>query len=82
MVRYMRTFLFVVGALLFAYNGGGILLADNCDSVSFDGQGGRVATAVCYSDGSGALPAWLAGIGMLVIAALFAFIALRRFATY
>lgn len=64
----MRRLLPLVAAVLFVVNGCGVLTADECASVSFDGEaGGRVMAAVCYPDAQGALPAWVAGLGMIVI---------------
>ena len=61
-----------------AINGIAILIASDCESVSFDGQGSRVAVAQCFADSSGALPAWLAGVGMLLIGSFIAFIGIKR----
>jgi hypothetical protein len=61
-----------------AFNGLKVLTADNCESISFDGQGGRVAIAQCFADNSGALPAWLAGIGMILVGVIVGFLAIKR----
>jgi hypothetical protein len=55
-----------------------VLSADNCESISFDGQGGRVAIAQCFADNSGVLPAWLAGIGMILVGVIVGFLAIKR----
>lgn len=47
-----------------------ILADSDCSSVSFDGQGGRVAVANCYADSSGALPGGIAGGGLILIGIL------------
>jgi hypothetical protein len=60
------------------FNGFAILGADNCQSVSFDGQGSRVAVAQCFADSSGAIPAWLAGIGMIVVGGVIGLIAVKK----
>jgi hypothetical protein len=80
-VLVMRRILFGIGAVLFAINGLAVLVADDCNSVSFDGQGGRVMTAICSPDNAGALPSWIAAVGMLAIAVLFVRISIgnRRF---
>ena len=66
------------GSVLFIVNGIGLFSADNCSTVSFDGQGGgRVMTAVCYPDGQGAVPAWLAALIMLGIGTILARLALQ-----
>ena len=66
------------GAVLFIVNGIGLFFADNCSTVSFDGQGGgRVMTAVCYPDGQGAVPTWIAAFIMVGIGAFLARLALR-----
>jgi len=53
-----------------AFNGVSLLVAEDCETVSFDGQGSRVAIAQCFADPSGALPGWLAGVGMVVVGVL------------
>ena len=60
-----------------ALNGVALLAAEDCQTVSFDGQGSRVAIAQCFSDSSGALPGWLAGLGMVVVGVLIATFSLR-----
>ncbi len=60
------------------FNGLKVLTADNCESISFDGQGGRVAIAQCFADNSGALPAWLAGIGMILVGVIVGLLAIKR----
>ena len=60
------------------FNGLKVLTADNCESISFDGQGGRVAIAQCFADNSGVLPAWLAGIGMILVGAIVGLLAIKR----
>ena len=60
------------------FNGFAILFAENCRSVSFDGQGSRVAVAQCFADSSGAIPSWLAGIGMIVVGGFIGLFTLKR----
>ena len=60
-----------------AFNGVALLIAENCETVSFEGQGSRVAIAQCFADSSGALPNWLAGVGMILVGALIATLSLR-----
>ena len=60
------------------FNGLKVLTADKCESISFDGQGGRVAIAQCFADNSGALPAWLAGIGMILVGVIVGLLAIKR----
>ena len=60
-----------------AFNGVALLIAENCETVSFDGQGSRVAIAQCFADSSGALPSWLAGVGMMVVGVVIAAISFR-----
>lgn len=43
-----------------AFNGVSLLVAEDCETVSFDGRGSRVAIAQCFADSSGALPGCLA----------------------
>ena len=61
-----------------AFNGIAILAASDCESVSFDGQGSRVAVAQCFADSSGALPAWLAGVGMVLLGIVIGVVAIKR----
>lgn len=60
------------------FNGFAILGASNCQSVSFDGQGSRVAVAQCFADSSGVLPAWVAGMGMVLVGGSVIFIGIKR----
>ncbi len=65
--------------LLVIINGFSVLTDRNCDSVSFDGQGGgRVMVANCFPDGSGALPGSVAGLGMIVLGGLIAFFSIKK----
>ena len=76
-LRGMRRLVGLVAAVLAVVNGIGILSADNCKSISFDGEaGGRVMAAACYPDSQGALPAWIAGIGLVLIGVVVGFIAI------
>jgi hypothetical protein len=71
----------VIGLILggvAAFNGIAILTASECESVSFDGQGSRVAVAQCFADSSGALPAWLAGVGMVLLGVAIGAFVLKR----
>jgi hypothetical protein len=61
-----------------AFTGIEILRAEDCQSVSFDGQGGRIAVAQCFADSSGALPAWLAGGGLIALGVLIGLALIRR----
>lgn len=74
----MRRLIGLILGGITAFNGIAILTANECESVSFDGQGSRVAVAQCFADSSGALPAWFAGFGMLSIGGFIAFIGLKR----
>lgn len=60
------------------FGGFAILGASKCQSVSFDGQGSRVAIAQCFADSSGALPAWVAGMGMVLVGSFIIFIGIKR----
>lgn len=60
-----------------AFNGFALLVAEDCETVSFDGQGSRVVIAQCFADSSGVLPGWLAGIGMILVGVLIAVLNLR-----
>lgn len=48
------------------------------NSVSFDGQGGRVAAVVCSADDSGALPAGPAGAGLIALGGGVIWVGFRR----
>ncbi len=67
-----------IGGVFFLFNGSSLLLAENCSTVSFDGQGGgRVMTLVCYPGSQGAVPAWLAALTMVAIGITLSFLAIR-----
>ena len=72
----------LIGAILglvAIINGFGVLTDSNCNSVSFGGQGGgRVMVANCFSDSSGAIPASVAGLGMIVLGGLIAFLSVKQ----
>ena len=74
----MGKILFVIFGSVSIFNGIAILGASDCQSVSFDGQGSRVAAAQCFADSSGALPAWMAGLGMVLIGGFVILIGIRR----
>lgn len=59
------------------FNGIAIIAADNCETVSFAGQGSRVAIAQCFADSSGALPGWLAGLGMILVGVIIAIFSVK-----
>lgn len=68
----------IVG-LVAIVNGLGILFDDECNSVSFGGEGGgRVVVATCFGDDSGALPGTVAGLGIAVIGATVVYLSIRR----
>jgi len=67
----------VLGAVAI-FNGFAVLAAKDCQSVSFDGQGSRVAVAQCFADSTGAIPGWLAGVGMIMVGALIGLFSFRR----
>lgn len=74
----MRRIFFVVAGGLALLTGFRVLAEPNCNSVSFDGQGGRVASVVCSADDSGAVPAGLAGIGLIALGGGVVWLGLRR----
>ena len=60
-------------------NGLGVLFDDECNSVSFGGQGGgRVLVATCFGDSSGALPGFVAGLGMALLGAAIVVFSVRK----
>ena len=75
----MRRLLWIIAAGLSGIAGVRILGEPACQSVSFGRAGGRRVNAMsCFADDSGALPAELAGIGLLVIAVIVIALAFRR----
>ena len=74
----MRKLIGVVIGAVIAFNGFLLLTANDCETVSFDGQGGRVAVAQCFPDSSGAIPSWLAGLGMALVGVVIAVLSLKR----
>ena len=74
----MRRFLWTAASAITLFSGIRVLTEPGCESVSFSRAGGRRVSALsCFSDQSGAVPAWLAGVGLLAIAALGVVIASR-----
>jgi hypothetical protein len=68
----------VLGGLAIV-NGLGVLFDEACNSVSFGGQGGgRVLVATCFGDSSGALPGFVAGLGMALLGAVIVVVSVRR----
>jgi hypothetical protein len=55
----------LVSSVLMIVNGIGLFGREDCETISFDGQGGRAFTVDCYADSSGAIPASLAGVLLL-----------------
>lgn len=74
----MRKVIAIIFGSVSIFNGFAILGATDCKSVSFDGQGSRVAVAQCFADSSGVLPAWMAGIGMVLIGGFVIYIGIKR----
>lgn len=70
----MFRFLPLVGAVMFAIAGFNVFGTAGCESVSFDYRGARIFTIECYPDASGAVPAGLAGTGLLAGSSLMAWI--------
>lgn len=73
MLRILRILAFV-GMLVTATIASISVLANGCESISFDAHGRRATTIQCYFDQSGALPA--VPTALAVLAAVFAVIAL------
>jgi len=79
MVSCMGRIIGVILGLVAIVNGLGILVDDECNSVSFGGQGGgRVIVATCFSDSSGALPGAVAGLGMAALGAAVIYVSVKR----
>jgi len=68
MLRIFR-FLALVGMMVAATVASIMVLANGCESISFDAHGRRATTIQCYFDDSGALPALPAAL--VVLAAVF-----------
>lgn len=67
----MRKLVALVVAGFAVVNGFRVLFADDCSSVSFRTVGGRYASSLqCYADGSGGVPGWLAGVGLILFGGL------------
>ncbi len=60
------------------FNGIAILVANDCKTVSFDGQGSRVAIAKCFTDSRGALPGWLAGTGIILVGVIITILSVKN----
>lgn len=76
---FVRRLIWIVSAGFAAVSGIQILSEPSCESVSFGRAGGRrVSAATCFSDSSGALPANLAGLGLILLALIVLAVALRR----
>lgn len=75
----MRRIFWVIAAGFGLLSGIRILSEPACESVSFGRAGGRrVSVVSCYPDSSGALPAGLAGVGLIAVAVLVIFLAFKR----
>ncbi len=61
--------LIVVGGFA-AYSGLMLLTSSGCKSISFDGQGGRVASITCFETDEGALPAKPTGLALVLLGGL------------
>lgn len=74
----MRRIIFVVVGGLALVTGFRVLAAPDCETVSFDGQGGRVALVVCHPDDTGVLPSTLVGLGLVVAGGAVVLTTVRR----
>lgn len=74
----MRRVIIVAAGGFATLTGVRVLTSPDCDTVSFDGQGGRVAVLVCSADDSGVLPGAAAGMGLIVLGGAAIWFALRR----
>lgn len=70
----MFRFLPLVLAVMFAVAGFNVFGTAGCESVSFDYRGARIFTIECFPYASGAVPADLAGTGLLAGSGLMAWI--------
>ena len=74
----MRKIFGVAAAIAVAIQGLGLLRADECESVSFRGQGKAVAILQCFADDSGAIASNPIGIGLIVLGVVLAVLTLKR----
>ena len=77
-VKTMGRIIGIVFGGVSVFNGIAILTTSDCQTVSFAGKGSRVAVAQCFADSGGALPGWLAGIGMIVVGGTIGLVAVKR----
>ena len=77
-VGFMRKIIGLVAAVAVAVQGIGLLRADECQSVSFRGQGKAVAILQCFADDSGAIASSPIAIGLIVLGAVLAVFAVKR----
>ena len=74
----MRKIFGLVAAVAVAVQGIGLLRADECESVSFRGQGKGVAILQCFADDSGAIASSPIAIGLIVLGVVLAVFTLKR----
>ena len=78
-LNFVRRLIWIIAAGFTGVSGIRILSEPSCESVSFGRAGGRrMSAATCFSDSSGALPANLVGLGLIVLALIGLAVALRR----
>jgi hypothetical protein len=64
----MRVLIGLALGIFSIVNGFRVLFAADCATVSFSRAGGRTMAAMqCYADNGGAVPAWLAGLGVILL---------------
>ena len=74
----MRKIFGLVAAGAVAVQGIGLLRADECESVSFRGQGKAVAILQCFADDSGAIASSPIAFGLIVLGVVLAVFTLKR----
>ncbi len=77
-VGFMRKIIGLIAAVAVAAQGIGLLRAEECESVSFRGQGKAVAILQCFADDSGAIASSPIAIGLIVLGAVLAVLAVKR----
>jgi hypothetical protein len=75
---FVRKIFGLVAAVAVAVQGIGLLRADECESVSFRGQGKAVAILQCFADDSGAIASSPIAIGLIVLGVVLAVFTLKR----
>ena len=74
----MRKIFGLVASAAVAVQGVGLLRADECESVSFRGQGKAVAILQCFADDSGAIASRPIGFGLIALGVVLIVLTFKR----